>query len=202
MLFRSSDGTAKGTFEVFQCEKKENCEKIHVGCVNAQPLIFIKEFEPSKVTVSKIDENGDIGKTVFEINDADFTADPQSVNMESSEKHFFPMYTPDNGTELWKTDGTESGTVMVKDISSGVEGSNPEIVAVHEGTVYFTASDGLNGYELWKTDGTESGTVMVNDFFSGTGSSSVKEVTVTESGLVLSGKDSKGVDTLWLIKDY
>src|SRR5262245_29305760 len=30
-----------------------------------------------------------------------------------------------HGTELWKTDGTASGTVLVKDINPGGAGSNP-----------------------------------------------------------------------------
>jgi ELWxxDGT repeat protein len=34
------------------------------------------------------------------------------------------------------------------------------------GTLFFTANDGVNGYELWKSDGTSSGTVLVKDVYS------------------------------------
>ena len=64
--------------------------------------------------------------------------------------------------ELWKSDGTAAGTVMVKDINlSG--SSNPSQLTAFGNTIYFAATDGTNGYELWKSDGTPDGTVMVRD---------------------------------------
>ena len=68
-----------------------------------------------------------------------------------------------NGSELWKSDGTASGTVMVKDIYSGSSSSSPSSLTAVGNTLYFRANDGTNGYELWKSDGTASGTVMVKD---------------------------------------
>ena len=66
-----------------------------------------------------------------------------------------------NGKELWKSDGTASGTVMVKDIHSGND--YPMLFKAVGNTLYFRANDGTHGYELWKSDGTASGTVMVHD---------------------------------------
>ena len=57
-----------------------------------------------------------------------------------------------NGVELWKSDGTSSGTVMVKDIYSGSSSSSPYELAAVGNTLYFGANDG-NGDELWKCDG-------------------------------------------------
>lgn len=74
-----------------------------------------------------------------------------------------------NGQELWKSDGTETGTVMVKDIYPGVSNSNPVFLTNVNGTLFFTATNGTNGEELWKSDGTEAGTVMVKDIRPGTG---------------------------------
>ena len=67
-----------------------------------------------------------------------------------------------HGNELWKSDGTESGTVMVKDINSGSGSSSPSQLIVVDNILYFEADDGINGCQLWKSDGTETGTVMVN----------------------------------------
>ena len=65
------------------------------------------------------------------------------------------------GQELWVSDGTEAGTVRVKDIASGPASSNPNGFVRFGNDAYFTADDGINGPALWKTDGTEEGTVMV-----------------------------------------
>ena len=57
--------------------------------------------------------------------------------------------------ELWKSDGTASGTVMVKDIHSGNTGSSaswPDYFTVVGSTLYFQAEDGVNGLELWKSE--------------------------------------------------
>ena len=65
-----------------------------------------------------------------------------------------------NGTELWKTDGTEAGTVMVKDIEPGSGSSFPMTFMDVDGAIYFTTNDVANGVRLWTTDGTEGGTQL------------------------------------------
>ncbi|HSZ72918.1 MAG TPA: ELWxxDGT repeat protein, partial [Cytophagaceae bacterium] len=65
------------------------------------------------------------------------------------------------GVELWRTDGTTTGTQLVKDINPGINSSNPNELVNIANVLYFSADDGTNGRELWKSDGTESGTVMV-----------------------------------------
>src|SRR6266545_6622960 len=76
-----------------------------------------------------------------------------------------------NDFELWKTDGTEAGTVRVKDINLGPGGSDPFGFTVFNNALYFAANDGTSGHELWKTDGTEAGTVRVKDINPGAGGS-------------------------------
>src|SRR5262249_60144077 len=67
------------------------------------------------------------------------------------------------GRELWKSDGTAAGTVLVKDIRPGPDYGYPENLTGVGRTLFFTANDGVNGQELWKSDGTEAGTVLVKD---------------------------------------
>ena len=66
-----------------------------------------------------------------------------------------------HGKELWRSDGTQSGTYIVKDIHTGSGSSNPSSLYVHNGVLYFSATNGSGGHKLWKSDGTESGTVIV-----------------------------------------
>jgi ELWxxDGT repeat protein len=76
--------------------------------------------------------------------------------------------TPSNNYELWKSDGTDVGTVKVKDINSnGSTGSYPGDFYSNNGTLYFTATTAASGRELWKTDGTTAGTILVKDIKAG-----------------------------------
>jgi ELWxxDGT repeat protein len=80
---------------------------------------------------------------------------------------YFQATDGTNGYELWKSDGTSAGTVLVKDIWSGGGSSGPSRMTNVNGTLYFAASDGTTGFELWKSNGTSAGTVLVKDIWSG-----------------------------------
>jgi len=78
---------------------------------------------------------------------------------------FFYHYDAVTGNELWKTDGTQAGTKMVKDIWPGSESSYPQELTSVNGILFFSADDGVHGKELWMSDGTEGGTRLVRDIF-------------------------------------
>lgn len=84
---------------------------------------------------------------------------------------YFRAYDGVHGQELWKSDGTTAGTIMVKDIYPGAGSSGPSSIANINGMLYFEAESPSVGYELWKSDGTETGTVMVKDIYPGIGDS-------------------------------
>src|SRR5687768_8954273 len=67
---------------------------------------------------------------------------------------FFTQSTPGTGDELWKTDGTSTGTVLVKDINPGEASSAADGLTAANGRLYFFADDGEHGVELWTSDGT------------------------------------------------
>ena len=78
-------------------------------------------------------------------------------------KYYFNVTTKETGNELWVTDGSPSGTRMVKDINTGNETSNPGNYFKLGNKYFYSANNGINGYEIWVTDGTPSGTRMVKD---------------------------------------
>ena len=74
------------------------------------------------------------------------------------------------GLEFWTSDGTESGTYMLKNIDDGYHhpvyggwASKPDNYIVIGDTLFFTADDGDTGMDLWMSDGTEAGTERVAD---------------------------------------
>lgn len=71
------------------------------------------------------------------------------------------------GLELWISDGTEEGTVLLKEIRPQQIGPNfgSDIRSMRKVGDYilFHANDGEHGAELWRTDGTEEGTILLKD---------------------------------------
>ena len=76
-------------------------------------------------------------------------------------KLFFAGRTPDSGSELWMSDGTSAGTMIVRDLASGASSSYPDQLTVVGDKLFFVA-DGGNGQELWVSDGTTEGTMEIN----------------------------------------
>lgn len=78
-----------------------------------------------------------------------------------------------NNFELWETNGTPTGTKLLKNIhQSGNAGSYPKYFTELNNRLYFSARSGGIGYELNQTDGTLSGTLTVKDINPGSISSS------------------------------
>lgn len=114
---------------------------------------------------------------------------------------YFVAQDNTHGFELWKTDGTETGTAMVKDInpvgngcgeidylSFGVPRATP-IFPAGNGMVFF-ANDYIHGYEPWSSDGTEAGTQMLLDIDSSSTSSvvSLHSLVVFPQAFLVNGK--------------
>ena len=77
---------------------------------------------------------------------------------------YFDKNDAAHGNELWKSNGTEQGTKLVKDIYTGSGSSSPNfITAACNGKLLFNAVNPVHGAELWLSDGTEAGTSILKD---------------------------------------
>jgi ELWxxDGT repeat protein len=98
----------------------------------------------------------------------------------------FTTWTAELGTELWKSDGTEAGTTVVRDIVPGPGSASPGELTASGRTAFFAAWDPDHGRELWQTDGTEQGTTRIADLAPGGRSSSPSELSLVGGSLLFS----------------
>ena len=128
---------------------------------------------------------------------------------------FFTATDGSTGRELWKSDGTVAGTILVKDIAGGsVEkivsfpyeapysklfpnDSSPDDLINIGGTLYFTANDGTAGRELWRSNGTAAGTAMVANLRSGIDGSYPSNLSNIGGIIYFSANDGVSGSELW-----
>ncbi len=121
-------------------------------------------------------------------------------NIYNDELYFLATDNSGVGRELWKTDGTTIGTVLVKDINPTGDGFGVSYglsLAVFNNHFYFAANDGVSGSELWKSDGTTAGTVLLKDINAGVGSSSLNGFQVYNNLLLFGADDGSTGTELW-----
>jgi len=78
------------------------------------------------------------------------------------DKIYFSAIDGIHNEELWVSDGTSSGTTLLKDINPSGN-ANPIHFYQYKGKLYFAANDGIHGQELWVTDGSPEQTKMLID---------------------------------------
>jgi ELWxxDGT repeat protein len=66
---------------------------------------------------------------------------------------YFSAADPQQGYELWRSDGTADGTYRVTDICPGACDSGAFALGQFHGRIYLLADDGEHGMALWSTDG-------------------------------------------------
>ena len=113
--------------------------------------------------------------------------------------------------QLWKSDGTSAGTLVVKDIGDLGKSWVEEMVAVN-GRLFLVASTAEQGKELWISDGTATGTRLLKDIYPGSLGSNPTQLTGVGSFLFFTADDENTGRELWrsdgssagtvLVKDF
>ena len=110
---------------------------------------------------------------------------------------YFSAFDPAHGTELWKSDGTDAGTVLVADITPGTASTSFTSLFNFNGILIFVATTAANGAELWRSDGTAAATFLLKDINAGTASSTPQQMCVVGSTLYFSALVTSQGRELW-----
>jgi ELWxxDGT repeat protein len=90
-----------------------------------------------------------------------FTRKPLAA--QAGDQLFFTWQDPSHLNQLWKSDGTTAGTVLVKELNVTATASSMTQPVAIGARVVFTVDDGVHGAEPWVSDGTPEGTVLLRD---------------------------------------
>ncbi len=160
----ASDGTDQGTVMIKDfIPGISGGLQFNVFFVSDTLIFFFGKQNNNNAPLSLFATNGTSTGTVWLCDIADIT--PPMLSGINGKCLFVNKLQ--NGRELWVSDGTASGTKMLKDINTSGAGAEPFNLTPCGNQLFFIADDSDHGQELWVTDGTESGTRLVKDIFSG-----------------------------------
>lgn len=141
-------------------------------------------------------------QTPYQVKVINAGADARPERMiEYNGKLLFRARTAAQGIEPWISDGTEAGTVLLKDIndnpSVSTGNSNADNFTVYKNKVYFKARDAVNGDELWVTDGTTEGTIMLKNIHP-TANGNPIDIVIFKDLLFFTATDNTSSSELWV----
>ena len=109
---------------------------------------------------------------------------------------YFTVNMP--GAQLWRSDGTEAGTYLVKLLNGGgFSNSTVRQLFNFNGNIVFDVDDNVNGSELWISNGTTAGTTLVKDIRPGSLGSSPTDFFVFNNSLFFVAENGTTGRELW-----
>jgi ELWxxDGT repeat protein len=195
-----TDGTAAGTTLVADINPASDAGSYPLFLTDVNGVLY---FVASDGTTGDELWKFDAGGTarVKDINPGGNSSYPDALTAVNG-RLFFTANDGTTGEELWTSDGTDSGTVLVKDIytdnSNPYLGYFPRYLTAVNGELYFAATEVGPTQGLWKSDGTEAGTVPVKVIAPGTGyTSSLSSLFNADGTLLFQGTDGVHGPELW-----
>jgi len=156
-----SDGTSAGTVRVSASFFNADYRSINsFNLININGTLYFSQQGPTTTELWKSN-----GSTVTKVTDLPSYYSLISEFANVGGVLYFCLGDGDAsiGRDLWKSDGTSAGTILVRDVVPGMVSSNPRDLTAFNTNLYFIApSDNIfRTDELWSSDGTPAGTISL-----------------------------------------
>ncbi len=196
LVFAASNGViGKELWRYDLVANTSSVDDIHRGTLDSNPRNFVQAGNNVFFTAS----NGTIGEELWKVNtngtgatlvkDIRIGDQPSQISGMTNVNGTLYFSAHGNlstgglgGVQLWKSNGTAAGTVMVSEALAQLGDSSPSGLTNLNGKLIFSAT-GADGHELWTSDGTAAGTIRLKDIAAGPGSSMASH----NSGFVVNG---------------
>jgi len=192
-----TDGTAEGTYVV--AANLASSPMYSLTNVNGKVFFIASQFGTGReLWVSDGTTEGT--RFVKDIrNYEEYSGGPSQIERLTAVGDTLYFFANDgiHGKELWKSDGTTAGTVMVKDIRLGDASSNAQKMFAVGDRLLFQMFDSSVGSELWVSDGTGAGTHLLKDIFNGSQSTVIGDFAVLDDDAYFVATDGVNSRRLW-----
>jgi ELWxxDGT repeat protein len=194
----TSDGTAATTKMLAQIPG--SLSGISSGIAGDANQVFVRNMTSTLTgTVYRIDRASSQLTTLLNYSFSAISTFGNGVFAFARGKLYFDNEDPQNGREIWTSDGTVAGSALLKDIAAETQtqSSNPADFISFNGQLFFTADDGIAGREVWHSDGTSQGTQLLVDANPGAAGSSPSDLSAANGLLYFFATDSSGAAHFW-----
>jgi ELWxxDGT repeat protein len=181
-----TDGTAAGTRPLTMREGLSIEHPLRLARLGSA-VFFVGDDDHFNQEIWRADGTPDGTRALTE----GITGSPTDVVAHGGQLYFLARLGAAPEVGLWKSDGTEAGTVLlaVPHLLGQDEPARFTSLGAH---LYFFSTD-----ELWRTDGTAQGTTLVRDIVPGERARAPEEVAILGGRLYFSAADPAHGDELW-----
>lgn len=193
-----SDGTSGGTVLVEDINPDQAAFGRPEDLTDVDGTLFFTSYEDSDYNRELWKSDGTAAGTMMVV---DLTIDPADGGGLSTVSSypsyltnvdgtlFFAAYDLDNGIELFKSDGTAVGTVLVEDLNPGPADSDPLELTAFGSSLLFSGRDSAGNRHVYRAD--SQGIELIADTTGGLGSSSPTEFTVAGNEVFFAANGSR-----------
>ncbi len=194
-MLLKSDGTSAGT-ETLTLLGPEYTGGFSGGAQTGDIVLFAQSYLDGELWRTSGIPNGTF--QLKEIVQGPAPSNPGNFTVFQN-KVYFTAKNSQTGTDLWVSDGTLDGTLLVKELNpAGGIGAISELINFNDQLLVFNlASDGLEDIELWASDGTEAGTHLIKDIRPGSAPSYPRYLTVLGDKVFFAADDGEHGRELW-----